>query len=130
MFVTTVVQITQVVRKAEQEPELLDAQVGSGEGIPPASAVGRLDQPFQNVQGRSLDSVAEQKLLTAGETLHGRYQPDEKTKVRFQRRAGFARVVGADAGWLGRFIGQGLSPVSSTEKNTRGPAPWTPEVKS
>ena len=72
MFVTTVVQKTQVMRKAEQKPEFLDAEVGSGKRVPPASAVGRLDQPLQNVQSRSLDPVAEQKLLTAWESLHRR----------------------------------------------------------
>ena len=66
MFVTTVIQVAQIVGKAEQKPELLDAQVGSGKGIPPAFTVGRLDQTLQNIQGRSLDPIAEQKPLTAG----------------------------------------------------------------
>ena len=93
MFVTTVIQVAQIARKTAQKPELLDAQVGTGKSIPPAFGVGRLDQPLQNVQCRRLDAVAQQKLLTAWETLHGRDQPGEKTKVRLQRRAGFARAV-------------------------------------
>ena len=90
MFVTTVVQITQMVGQPEEKPELLNPQVGPGKGIPPALAVSRLDQPLQNIQTRCLDPVAKQKFLTAGETLHSRNQPQEKAKVRFQRRAGLA----------------------------------------
>ena len=81
---------SEIVPKAEQKPELLDSPVDSGKTIPPAFTVGRLDQTLQNIQGRSLDPIPEQKLLSAGKTLHRRYQPSEKTIVRFQRRAGFA----------------------------------------
>ena len=95
MFVTTVIQIAQIARKTAQKPELLDAQVGTGKSIPPTPGVGRLNQPLQDIQCRRLDPVAQQKLLTAWETLHGRDQPGEKTKVRLQRRAGFARAVTA-----------------------------------
>ena len=127
MFVTTVIQIAQIAGEAAQKPELLDAQVGTGKGIPPAFGVGRLDQTLQNVQCRCLDPVAQQKLLTAWETLHGRDQPGEKTKVRLQRRAGFSRAVNAADTSSSGLIAQDLLSVPNPMQNR----PWTPqEIKT
>ena len=102
-----------------------DDRFGASKSIPPAFGLGRLDQTLQNVQCRRLDQVAQQKLLTTRKTLHGRDQPGEKTKVRLQRRAGFARTVNATGTWLsGGHFAQDWSPI--WKKRQGGTAPLDP----
>ena len=123
------IQVAQIVCQTAEKPQFFDPEVGAGEGIAPAFGIGCLDQPLQYVQCRRLEAIAEQKLLTARKPLHGRDQPQEKTQVRFQGRAGVARAVGALHGWPPRgFAAHDRSP-DANHFPPGGGAPWTPEVR-
>ena len=93
MFVTAVVQNSQIPRQPEQEAELFEAEVGACEMAAPSLAVGRFDQSLQHIECGRLDAVAQEKLLPAGETLYGGNQPQQETVVRFKCSTGRARVI-------------------------------------
>ena len=54
---TGVVQAPQVAHQPNQEPELLQPEVGAGENIPAPLGVRSFDQPFQHVEGRGPHAV-------------------------------------------------------------------------
>ena len=59
-------------------------QVRRGQMPPPVACIRRLDQPLEYVEGRRLQPVAEQELLTPREFLHRRDQPQHEAVHRFQ----------------------------------------------
>ena len=93
MLVAPGIEAPQVPRQPEEEPQLLDAQVGPGQMRVPPPGVGGLDERFQHVHGRALDAVAEQELVGTGKAGHRGDHPQDEAEVRFQRRAGLPRMV-------------------------------------
>ena len=67
MFLTAVVQNSQIPRQPEQEAELFEAEVGTREMAAPAFAVGRFDQSLQHIKCGRLDAVTQEELLPEGE---------------------------------------------------------------
>ena len=104
VFVPAVVQAPQVARQPDQEPELLQPEVGAGERIPAPLGVRGFDQPFQHVEGRSLHAVAQEKLLAARKTLDRRHQPRHEAIVGVQRRPGAAGMVRSGRSTPGRRL--------------------------
>ena len=72
--------------------------------------MGRLDEPFEHVQRRGLDAVAEQELAVAGKALHRRDQPQDETVMSLQRRARRPGVVRAPSARcaIGSATGHGI----------------------
>ncbi len=81
VFVAAPVEVAEVVGEAEEETELLDAEVGAGEGRLPATGVGGLDEGLQNVERGALDTVAEEEALGAREAVQGGDQPEDEAVV-------------------------------------------------
>lgn len=86
VLVAPQVEQLQVHGQPEQETQLLHPQIGLNQQPAPRPRVGRLHQPFQHVQRRRLDAIAQQELLTARKPFHGRHQPQEKLVHCLKRR--------------------------------------------
>ena len=86
-------QVAQVRGEADEEAQLLDAEVGAGKGRLAAAGVGGLDEGFQNVEGGALDAVAEKEALSAGEAVEGGDEPEDEAVVEFEGGAGFSGAV-------------------------------------
>ena len=56
------IEIAQVVGEAEEEAQLLHAQVGAAEMRAALAGVGRPDERFEHVEGGALDAIAEASL--------------------------------------------------------------------
>lgn len=93
MLVAARVEMAQVVRQPEEQPQLLDTEVRFREQRVAAAGVGRFDQALQHVERGRLDAVAEQELLRAREFLHRGHEPQEEPVHRFQRWSGVAGGV-------------------------------------
>jgi len=106
-------------REPEKEPQLFKAEVRPDQMRSPVARISRLDQGFQDVECRRLDTVAEQELLRFREALDRLHQPVEKLEVGFNGRAGSAGIVGHAANYDGRQCAgarfRTLSPVSTAD---------------
>ena len=67
-----------VAGQPEQESQLLQAQVGTGEVLVALPSASGLYQGFEHVQRGALDAVAQQNFVAAREALHCRHQPQEE----------------------------------------------------
>ena len=88
MLVAARVQVAEVHGEADEEPQLLDAEVGAGQVGFPFPGVGRIDEGFEDVQGGALDAVAEEELLAAGEALQRGDEPQQEAVPGFECGAG------------------------------------------
>ena len=102
VLVAAPVEVAEVVGEANEEAQLLDAEVGAGEVRLPAAGVGGLDEGLQHVEGGALDAVAEQEALGARKTVQGGDEPEDKAVVEFEGGAGVAGTVGGELRGLGR----------------------------
>ena len=93
VFVAPVVQEPQVVREADEKPELLQTEVGTSEMASTMTGIGRFHETFKHIECCALDAVTEQESLAARETLQGRYQPEDEAVVGLQRRTGSSGSV-------------------------------------
>ena len=92
-LVAAPVKVAKVVREAEQEAELLDADVGARKVPWPAARVGSLDERFKNVQGGALNAIAEEEALGARKAIEGGDEPEDEAVVQLEGVAGFAGTV-------------------------------------
>ena len=90
VLVAARVQVLQVHGEADEEAQLLDAEVGAGEVRFPVPGVGRLDEGFEDVQGAVLDAVAEEELVAAGEALQRGDELQNEAGPSFERGNAFA----------------------------------------
>ena len=92
-LVAAPVKVAEVVREAEQEAELLDADVGARKVPWPAARVGGLDERLEHIQGGSLDAIAEEEPLRAWKAIKGGDEPEDEAVVQLESVAGFAGTV-------------------------------------
>ena len=93
VLVAAPVEVAEVVGEAEKETELLDAQVGTGEGRLPAPGVGGLDERFQHVERGALNAVAEKEALSTWKPVERGDQPEDEAVVEFDGGAGLAGTI-------------------------------------
>ena len=123
-FVTTRVEILQVTAKPKEKPEPLNSKIGARKRSVPVFRVRRFNQRFEDINGCTLHSVAEQELLRARETCQRRDQPQYELVMAVQCLACFACLIGA------RFI-QCATPFMSHQlkRSTKGLRPLEPRGK-
>ncbi|HKU64170.1 MAG TPA: hypothetical protein VJQ06_03870 [Rhizomicrobium sp.] len=63
------------------------AEIGGSQFVRPHLAIGGLDQPFENIKCRCLNTVAQQEFLAAREFFDGEYQPKLKPICGFKGRS-------------------------------------------
>ena len=84
--------MAQIVGQPEEKPQLLETEIGPRKMSAPLPTIRRFDESLKHVERRALDPVAEKKLLTARETLHGRHKPKHEAIMRFESRTGRTRT--------------------------------------
>ncbi len=82
MLIAAPIDIMELDRQPEKEPEFLDTEIRARKMPLSVARIGGFHKRFEHVEGRRLDSVAEDEFLAAGKFLDYWNEPKEKPEMR------------------------------------------------